>query len=444
MQQISGIPSEALVTLRKALDLIPAGAQQKLVGQILLQMAHVHWRSGNAEECQSNAEEALAIFRSIEDREDQICVLRFLTSFHLGITGDYAAGLAYGEESRRFSLEVGDAYSAASDLGNIALARILLGDYKGAQVPLEEALNFMSEIGDYDIRGGLLVFQAINDRCLGRFDEAREAGLRALEICRQAADTNFEIEALSKLGLVAVAEDDLEEARSWFEQAATLAESSEQALDCAENRSHLAFVQARLGNWDEALDLSEDAVAVMEAAHEVSDRLKTTYWERAQILRLAGDPGAAAHFLKRAYATLMAIAGRVSDPDLRRSFLENVAENRSIVAARRRGRVPLPPRRLSVRLPRVDAPIGRPLEDDEQVEVTWTLAAPEDDEIAGKVDRRRHRILRLLREAAQQSAAPTLEDLAAALDVSASTVKRDLAALRRAGHELSTRGTRGA
>ncbi|RLC91285.1 MAG: hypothetical protein DRI79_03270 [Chloroflexi bacterium] len=62
--------------------------------------------------------------------------------------------------------------------------------------------------------------------------------------------------------------------------------------------------------------------------------------------------------------------------------------------------------------------------------------------MAGKVACRRHRLLRLLREAADQAAAPTVPALAAALDVSERTVKRDLAALRAAGHDVHTRGSR--
>ncbi|MGD8968231.1 MAG: DUF1670 domain-containing protein, partial [Anaerolineae bacterium] len=66
---------------------------------------------------------------------------------------------------------------------------------------------------------------------------------------------------------------------------------------------------------------------------------------------------------------------------------------------------------------------------------------PEDEKIPGKIARRRGRILRLLREAAEQSAAPTVADLADALETSARTIKRDLAALRTQGHDVRTRGT---
>jgi hypothetical protein len=95
-----------------------------------------------------------------------------------------------------------------------------------------------------------------------------------------------------------------------------------------------------------------------------------------------------------------------------------------------------------VQLPHIDAPTGRPLHAEETVEVAWTLTMPDDDAISGKAARRRHRIVRLLREAAQQSAAPTVMALAAALNVSERTIKRDLAALRAAGHAVLTRGAR--
>jgi biotin operon repressor len=127
---------------------------------------------------------------------------------------------------------------------------------------------------------------------------------------------------------------------------------------------------------------------------------------------------------------------------LRRSFLENVIVNREIVDAYRRGRLPAPPTEETVRLPNAYAPTGRPLHDDEYANVTWTLSAPEDESVRGKPARRQARLRRLLQEAADQGAAPTVDDLAGALGVSRSTIKRDLAALRQAGFHVQTRGSR--
>ena len=72
-------------------------------------------------------------------------------------------------------------------------------------------------------------------------------------------------------------------------------------------------------------------------------------------------------------------------------------------------------------MPRADAPLGRPLREDEWVQVEWSVEAPEDEAVHGKAPRRRHRLLRLLGQAEAQEAAPTLDDLAAALAVSPST-----------------------
>lgn len=103
---------------------------------------------------------------------------------------------------------------------------------------------------------------------------------------------------------------------------------------------------------------------------------------------------------------------------------------------------PIRRQRATIHLPVAEAPTGRPLRDDEWVEVAWTVAAPEDDEIPAKAARRQHRLQRLLREAVSQGAAPTLDDLAWALEVSLATIKRDLAALRASGCQVVTRGSR--
>jgi DNA-binding SARP family transcriptional activator/archaellum biogenesis ATPase FlaH len=95
-----------------------------------------------------------------------------------------------------------------------------------------------------------------------------------------------------------------------------------------------------------------------------------------------------------------------------------------------------------IRLPRSSAPTGRPLRDDEWVEVQWTISSPEDALVSDKVLRRQVRLKRLVREARDQLAAPTLMDLALALQSSPTTIKRDLAALRFNDDVLETRGSR--
>jgi biotin operon repressor len=95
-----------------------------------------------------------------------------------------------------------------------------------------------------------------------------------------------------------------------------------------------------------------------------------------------------------------------------------------------------------VRLPAAYAPTGRPLRDDEHVDVVWTVHDPADNHSPTAIQRRRHRLVRLLEEADQQGAAATIEDLASVLEVSAATVRRDLAALRDDGRNVRTRGAR--
>ena len=58
------------------------------------------------------------------------------------------------------------------------------------------------------------------------------------------------------------------------------------------------------------------------------------------------------------------------------------------------------------------------------------------------MERRRERLQRLLAEAAAQEGAPTVDDLAGALEASVATIRRDLAALRHSGRPARTRGTR--
>ena len=94
-------------------------------------------------------------------------------------------------------------------------------------------------------------------------------------------------------------------------------------------------------------------------------------------------------------------------------------------------------------LPRT-SPHGQALNTLPTIEVVWTLNDEAVDgqvrQAEGVVGLRQHRVQRLFNEAIEQGALATQEDVAAALQVSVRTIKRDCQALRQQGILLPTRG----
>lgn len=90
-----------------------------------------------------------------------------------------------------------------------------------------------------------------------------------------------------------------------------------------------------------------------------------------------------------------------------------------------------------------DEPPGKPLRDCRKVLVELSLEAPGDLDIwkeRGLSALRQGKVLRLTREALDQEALLTQEDLARLLCTSVSTIKRDVEALRKDGFTVPTRG----
>lgn len=89
-----------------------------------------------------------------------------------------------------------------------------------------------------------------------------------------------------------------------------------------------------------------------------------------------------------------------------------------------------------------DSPPGQPVAACERVTIRLTLDSPDDLTAfsQGVATLRRSKIQRLTQEAQEQGVLLTQEDLARLLCTSRSTIKRDIAELRRAGTDVPTRG----
>ena len=309
----------------------------------------------------------------------------------------------------------------------------LVGDYEAAETAFTRARKAWSGLDDW--RGAARALNRLSFTFFVQSDyvQASHHAAAALEVL-PAGEPAVDLRAtsLTYLGLSAWTQgryadalQPLEDALALFEQLDTDKHGLARCLNS------LGLVYLELGDFSEADACIGRSLGLRQ---QIGDRRGEAWcWlNRAGSAQRQGDLSTA----RESVRTAQAIFAEIQHPEGLTSCAQTLAE---IEAAEEAAAREL---QVVVRLPRDSAPTGRPLQDDEYVAVTWTLSAPEDSVCGSEVERRRQRLLRLLGEAGAQGAAPTVDDLAEALQVSQPTIKRDLAALRRAGHQVHTRGSK--
>lgn len=473
--------------LERALDLAQTTGDRQSEALGLHLLANVYFQLGNFAAAQAHYEQALRIYRAIGDHRGEVKSLgKQSMAYHL--MGDYLAAQDSGQQALALCRTVGDRRSEgynllrlgrfARDRGHLVTAREHtvqalgiahgVGDRYGEAYYLLELGNLHSALGDYPLARETLgqavtIFQHINQRrgqgfglvdlglvyhLLGDDGVARDYCEQGRDILHTIGDRWGEAASLRYLGLALEGLGDLDAAAEAHNLALVIYREIAQQAFAMEALAGLAQVALAQGKVAEALKHIEEILAwvVKEGVAGIEFPFRV-YLTAYRVLAASGDAERAGEVLATAHTLLMERAGRLEDEATCQSFLENVAAHREIVAAYRESQAvqqerqtrPEQSRRIAVHLPKADAPLGRPLRDDEFVMVTWTIDAPEDASIQGKVARRRQRILRLLAEAKAQGAAPRDQDLAAVLCVSLPTLRRDMGALRAEGHALPTR-----
>ena len=245
------------------------------------------------------------------------------------------------------------------------------------------------------------------------------------------------------LGCVALRQDDPLAAKEALEAVVNGYEGIGACEFAVGERSYLALAELGLGNVDAAWRLSCKVVAKANAQWSGTERCPFVYYNHYLVAKGTHHWAAARAAVEEAAAVLDERVKKIAAPAWREKYISGHRFNRDITSAA--ADLP-PPGQLRVSLAPVDTGAHHHPAPEEAVTVIWTVDAGEPDaalaERDGKVTLRRHRILRLLVEAEEAGGSPTVADLAGALNVSPRTIDSDLAALRRQGHSIRTRGRR--
>ncbi|RME06563.1 MAG: DUF1670 domain-containing protein [Anaerolineae bacterium] len=422
-------------------------------------------------EARENCEAALSLCEALDDRPGQANALGLLGIIVME-QGDIEAAEAYYRRELEIARSIGYRYSEARSLANMGNLDLCRARISQAYSRYRQALDAFAACENR--RGVALLSANLGNLMINSFgdlDQGEEFLQQALSYYRQVDDRIGVGHCLSLLGQLAYFRGQMDAARSYLEDGIdclvnagevwiavqgytmlvpVLLETGDEktALECIEKAETLCrehgmddmltgvlsckgYVWLRLGDCARAYHLSSQAM--QRIGDDVLDA-QIHYYYHYHIARACGRWGEAREALQKAVRLVESILEGL-DPEQREIAKANVWDFREILSAWES----MQPRRQKVRLPRADAPRGRPLRDDEYVEITWTLWTPEDASITQKTERRRARLLRLVQEAAAQGAAPTQQHLAEALGVGVRTIARDMAALRAEGNAIPVR-----
>jgi class 3 adenylate cyclase/tetratricopeptide (TPR) repeat protein len=359
--------------LEQSLRLARAAQLHQIEADGLRALGNIPYRRGDYAQARSCFEQARAIYSKIGDRRAESETLSDLALVQ-GALGNHTAGLAHLENAYRIQCEMGDRPGQAKALNRLGNRSAELGRLAEARTYYEQALRIHQEVGDRRGEGIVLNNLAYLLWDHGDYDGALANLQQSLLICQQIGDHLGEGHVLGNLSYLAHLQGEDEAALDYGQQALAIAEEVGDRPTLADTWNTLGHAHTALGHPSEAEKLYRQALALrreLNLDHLAVDTLaglgrlylsqgnlaraqaqveeilgyldqghtldgtaepSRTYLTCYRILRAGDDPRAEA-LLASAHHQLQEQAATIRDPELRCSFLENVAAHRGIVDA---------------------------------------------------------------------------------------------------------------
>jgi tetratricopeptide (TPR) repeat protein len=321
----------ARAQLSQALELLGTVAEPIGQDKALSGMGMIAWRQGEYEEAQTLLEQALLIRQQAGDRAGEASILNNLGAI-LQAVGEYDQAQHHHQRALGISREIGDWRGERITLNNLGEVSRVLGQYSQAQDHFQQSLAISRQIGDRYGEAILLNNLGAVLHALGENSRAVDHLQRSLDVQREVGARMVKGWALNNLGAVLLGLGDDVQAEGHYREALALRQQLGQGHYVAEDLAGLASVALARDDIAQANAYAAEMLPYLEHNPGLNG---AEHPFRAVLLCYralqAGEDPRAAEVLARARALLHERAARIADEQLRRSFLENVAEHRAIL-----------------------------------------------------------------------------------------------------------------
>lgn len=335
---VTGDYPETIVAARTAIDLARATQDASKEAAGYVQWGLILWHQGDSDAARTQLEQALTTARAASLRQVEADSLRNLGSISLLFEHDYAGARIYFEQALYIYHEIGNQAGEGRTLGNLGVASTTLSDYAGARAYYERALQISREIGYRTGEGTVLSNLSRLFHHLGDDESAREYSQRALLTAQDIENRYVQGFALTNLGHALAGLGRLREAAASYRQAVDIRRELAEHNMAMESLAGLVRVSIAQGDLTQAQAHVEEILNHLEnnTLGGTDDPFRI-YLTCYRVLHANQDPRAQT-VLHTAYHLLQERAARITDEELRRSFLENVPAHREIGREFARGR----------------------------------------------------------------------------------------------------------
>jgi len=323
----------ALQAAQDALEVARAAGDAEHEATSLTTMGVVQRSRGELDAALTSYQQARDIRSARGDRRGEAISLNQLGNVLYDL-GDYTAALDYFHRALDLFRLVGDRRGEAWSLSGQGTIYLHCGEYEMAQGRFEEALSLRRAIGDRRGQGVALSDLGNTVLEMGRCEAAQMLLEQGLAQLRDIGARRDEVYALTYLARAMEQGGDWEGAQAAHQSALSHRHELGQVSPRMENLSGLARVALVRGDIETARAYTEEMLAHVRAHGLVLIEFPFEIYQTAlRVFQSYGSMPAARQVLHEAVHALMERAERITDPALRRSFLERVPVHKELVAA---------------------------------------------------------------------------------------------------------------
>jgi tetratricopeptide (TPR) repeat protein len=326
-----GNPRAALDAFELALEESRLAEDQILGTTVLAMMVVCQTRLGDLKKASGLARETML---HSEELEDESALARALTNVAVYYTesGDIAKAARLTEQQIEINHRLGDRAGEAIGLGNVGYNYLQLGFFEKGRLALERALELNAALGARRANAYNLLNLGLAQWRVG---ESRNA-LHLLEQAHPGLEAHGDAFALGAMhsysALVLEQIGDLEGASASYREAMEILGQIGLHGFVQDSLAGLARCALTKGHKEEALQYVMELCDYLE--HHGAKGMEfpmCAYQTCARVFEDVGDEAKSRAAIEGGYRELMSRAEIISDTEWRKSFLENVPENRALI-----------------------------------------------------------------------------------------------------------------